>query len=132
MKEYVTGRQLEATIALFMTGSSLITGSLTEAKQDTWICMILAFLLSIPLVWIHSRIIELYPGRDYFENIIKACGKPFGKALCVLLLLYSFHITALVERTFCVFIKTVNMPETPFIFILFCIVIIEFLYQNDG
>lgn len=126
MKDRVTGKQLQATIALFMTGSSLVTGSLTEAKQDTWICILLAFLLNIPLLWVHSRIIELSPGRNYFENIIKACGKPFGKVLCFLLLLYSFLVAALVEKVFCAFIQTVNMPETPFIFILLCIVIIEF------
>ncbi|MEA4920333.1 MAG: endospore germination permease [Clostridiaceae bacterium] len=118
MEARITGRQLESTIALFIIGSSLVTGTQSEAGQDTWICLIIAMLLNIPLIWIQSKIIELYPGRNYIENIIKACGKPIGKTFCVLLLLYSFHIAALVMKTFCVFIRNMNMPETPLIFVL--------------
>ncbi len=126
MKDRITGKQMECTIALFLIGSSLVTGSATQAKQDTWFCMILALLLNIPLVWVHSQILELYPGRNYFENIVKACGKPVGKALCILLMIYSFHIAALVKKIFVNFIQTLNMPETPFIFILLSIVMVEF------
>lgn len=126
MKDRITGKQMECTIALFLIGSSLVTGSATEAKQDTWFCMILALLLNIPLIWVHSQILELYPGRNYFENIVKACGKPVGKAVCVLLMIYSFHIASLVKKIFVNFIQTLNMPETPFIFILLSIVMVEF------
>lgn len=126
MKNRITGKQLESTIALFFIGSSLITGAPAAAHQDTWVCLVLAFFLSIPLLWIHSQIIELYPGRNYFENIITACSKPVGKGMCILLILYSFYIAAFVMRIFCRFIQVLNMPETPFIFILLSIVIIEF------
>lgn len=127
MENRITGRQLECTIALFLVGSSLVTGSPVKGtEQDTWFCLILGFVLSIPLLWIHSQIIELYPGRNYFNNVVKACGKPAGKVICILFILYSYHIAALVKKQYCTFIQVLNMPETPFIFILLSIVIIEF------
>lgn len=126
MKDRITGKQMESMIALFLVGSSLVTGSVTGARQDTWFCMILAMLLNIPLLWVHSQIIDLYPGRSYFENIVKACGKPVGKIICILLMLYSFIIASFVKKIFCVFIQILNMPETPFIFILLSIVFVEF------
>ncbi|HEX3017265.1 MAG TPA: endospore germination permease [Caproicibacter sp.] len=126
MKDQLTAKQLESTIAFFLVGSSLVTGSPTQAGQDTWFCMIVGFLLNIPILWVHSQIIEMYPGRNYFENIVKACGKPAGKAVCILLMLYSFFIASLVKKVFCNFIQTMNMPETPFIFILLSIVFVEF------
>lgn len=126
MKDSVTAKQIEATIALFITGSSLVTGSPTQAGQDTWLCLAAAFVLNIPMLYIHSQIIELYPGRNYFDNIIKACGKPAGKALCALLLIYSLHIMAFVTKTFCAFIQTVSMPETPFVFITLSILLVAF------
>ncbi len=126
MKNQITAKQLEATIALFLTGSTLVIGSSSKAGRDTWFCIILAFLLGIPLMWVHSQILELYPGRNYFKNIEKACGKVCGKVVCVLLLPYTFLLGALVKKVFCQFLQTINMTETPFIFILLSIVIVEF------
>ena len=104
---------MEATIALFLTGSSLISSGASEAKQDTWICVILAFALSVPLIWVHSRILKLYPGRNYFNNILRALGGPVGKAVSLLLLIFILHLSGLVLRVFAEFIHIVNMTDTP-------------------
>lgn len=126
MKNKITAKQMEATIAIFLVGSSLISGSSFGVGRDKWLCIILAFLLVLPLLWAHTQILELYPGRDYFGNIEKACGKVFGKVFCVILLPYTFLLGALVKKSFCQFLQTINLTDTPFIFILLCIVIIEF------
>ena len=104
---------MEATIALFLTGSSLISSGASEAKQDTWIGVILAFALSIPLIWVHSEILKLYPGRNYFGNVLRALGGPVGKAVSLLMLLFIFHLSGLVLRVFAEFIHIVNMTDTP-------------------
>jgi spore germination protein KB len=126
MKNKITAKQMEAMIALFLAGSTMISGSSSGVARDKWLCIILAFLLVIPLLWVHTQILELYPGRDYFGNIEKACGKVFGKVVCVLLLPYTFLLGALVKKSFCQFLQTVNLTDTPFIFILLSIVIVEF------
>ena len=126
MKNQITAKQMEATIALFFVGSTLVVGASSRVGRDTWLCIIVAFLLAIPLLWVHTQILELYPGRDYFGNIEKACGKVFGKVVCVLFLLYTFLLGAFVKKSFCQFLQTVNLPDTPFIFILLSIVIVEF------
>lgn len=102
-------------VIAFMTGGSLWADGLTDAKQDTWICLILAFLLGIPLVWFNSRIIEAYPGRNYFENIIRATGRPVGKALCAIFLFYCLHWVSVALRSFSEFIHLENMTSTPLV-----------------
>lgn len=122
---------MEATIALFLLGSSLVSSGFSEAKQDTWICVLLALVLSIPLLWVHSAILELYPGRSYFDNIARALGKPMGKVVSALLLLYTFHLGALVMRVFSEFIHIVNMTETPLIAISVCVVAVGVYILNN-
>lgn len=114
-KTEISSKQMEATIALFLTGSSLISTGASDAKQDTWIAVLLAFALSVPLIWVHSEILKLYPGRNYFGNILRALGGPVGKIVCALLLLFFFHLGALVLRVFSEFMHIVNMTDTPLI-----------------
>lgn len=112
-KTEISARQMEVTVALFLTGSSIVSSGASDAKQDTWITILLAFALSIPLIWVHSEILQLYPGRNYFGNILRTLGGPVGKAVSVLLLLFYFHLGALVLRIFTEFIHIVNMTDTP-------------------
>lgn len=117
----ISAKQMEMTVAMFLVGSSLISSGSSEAQQDTWICVLLAFALSVPLVWVHARILELYPGRSYFGNMIQVLGKPAGRTVSVVLLLFTFQLSAFVLRTFAEFIHIVNMPETPLVAISACV-----------
>ena len=117
-KTSISAKQMEATVALYLIGSSLVAGGSTRAKQDTWLCALAALILIIPMVWVHSQILQLYPGRDYFQNIFRAVGRPAGFVVCALLTLNAFNIGAIVLRLFSDFIRIVNMTETPSIFIM--------------
>lgn len=120
MEQKITGAQLAATITLYLTGSSLITGAYTSAGRDTWLCGLAAFALVLPMMAVHAAILKLYPGRDYYANILTACGNWGGKAAALYLLLCSIHLVALVLRDFCEFIHIVNMVETPVSVIAAC------------
>lgn len=127
----VSATQMSALLAFYMTGSSLIIGSATNVRQDIWLCLILAVLLSLPVLWMHAAILNLYPGRNYFDNIIKACGKIPGKIICLLIGLYAFHVGAYVVRLFSEFIHLENMQETPLIAIEASIMgVILYLMKN--
>lgn len=113
MNNKITSKQMIPTIMLFLTGSSLITGSYSSAGRDTWFCIIAAFLLVIPMIAVHSAILNLYPGHDYYANIMTACGKWCGKIFALFYCFCSIHLAAIVLRDFCEFIHIVNMVETP-------------------
>ncbi|MFU0832101.1 MAG: Spore germination protein YndE [Oscillospiraceae bacterium] len=109
----ITAKQIQATIAMFFIGSSIIAGGENSAKQDTWLTILIAVALTIPMLWVHTKILQLYPGQSYYGNIIRALGKPLGRFVCALYVFYALHLGGQVIRTFSEFIHVVNMTETP-------------------
>lgn len=85
----------------------------TFAGQDSWFCIICGFLLALPLFFLYSAVIKLYPGRNYYDNIIKACGGIPGKILVLVLSLYALLFGAFILRQETEFILMVNLTETP-------------------
>jgi spore germination protein KB len=132
VKQKINGKQMTATIVMFLTGSSLITGAYTAAGRDTWLCGIFAFFLVIPMMLVHSAILNLYPGRNYYANILTACGKWAGRAAALYLFLCSMFLVSLVLRDFCEFIHIVNMVETPVPVIAACILGVAIYLLKKG
>ncbi|OCN01202.1 hypothetical protein A7X67_07480 [Clostridium sp. W14A] len=127
----VSAKQMEATVAMFLIGSSLVKSGSSPAKQDTWICIIIAVILSIPLMWVHTRILNLYPGRNYYQNILRAMGRPAGTVVCLIFTIYTFHLGALVMRVFTEFIHIAGMTTTPTIVISSVIVaVLVYMLSN--
>lgn len=117
-KREITASQAISAIALFLTGSSLISGGTALAKQDSWISIIFAFILTIPMIWMYSEILLFSPKRDFYEAAVFAFGKVLAKIVCILYAVYALYIGALVIRIFSEFIHIVNMLETPVIAII--------------
>ncbi|QAT51111.1 hypothetical protein EQM14_15780 [Caproiciproducens sp. NJN-50] len=117
----ISARQMQSTIAMFLIGSSVISSGTNSAKQDTWITILIAVVLIIPFAWVYAEILKLYPGQNFFVNILRAMGRPVGLAVCALYAVYALYLGALVLRTFSEFVHIVNMTETPIISIMVCI-----------
>jgi spore germination protein KB len=116
----ISAKQMEAIVAVFLSSSVLVMRGSSKVEQDSWLCVIAATVAVIPLLWVHTKILELYPGQNYFGNVIRATGKPVGTVLCLLLIFYSLSIGTFVLRIFAEFMHIVNMTETPLIAILVC------------
>lgn len=65
-KEMLSSRQAICIIVMFMFGSSVIMGVNTGVAQDSWICVLLAPFMALPMVLIYARIIKLFPEKDFF------------------------------------------------------------------
>ncbi len=122
-KVKIPGQQMQAMLALFLLGSSFISGGAFKARQDSWICLTAAYVLSIPLYWVYARLLELYESRDFFDCILRSCGRIAGTAVCALYALFMLHVIALILRIFIEYIHNLNMPETPPVFIAGCITV---------
>lgn len=109
---------MEALLSLYYFGSSLVTGGGGVSKQDGWLCIIIGTGLAILLVWVYSAVLELYPGRNFFDNIIRACGKIPGRILVLLLCLYMILFSGQVLRNEAEFIHIINLKMTPILVIL--------------
>ncbi|WP_027366145.1 GerAB/ArcD/ProY family transporter [Desulfotruncus alcoholivorax] len=86
-----------------------------KAKQDAWISLLTAILLSIPIAWITSRLSSLYPGKTLIEYLEDILGLWPGKILAFFYLLWFIHITSIMFREYSEFLTDVFMPETPLV-----------------
>lgn len=119
----ITAKQGKALIAEFLIGSSLISGGTTAAKQDSWICIVLAFVLILPMLWVYSEILSFSPGKNFYEIAVWCLGKIWGKAVCVIYFFYATFLGAFALRVFSEFMHVVNMLETPLIVIISCMIL---------
>lgn len=105
---------MSCLLAVFFFGSAMALGGNFDF-QDSWVCIVIGFLLSLLLFYIYAAVIELYPGRNYYDNIIQACGCGGipGKILVLILSLYSLFTGALLLREQAEFIHVANLTQTP-------------------
>lgn len=112
-KELISMRQAFCIIALFICGSSVVMGGNSEAGQDSWISLLLAFLGVVPMLLFYARIIRLYPDKNLFEIFEALFGKIFSKFFIAMMSWYALHLCALVVVNFSQFIEIMDLPETP-------------------
>lgn len=120
-KEQITDKEAISLFITFTIGTTLIIGIGGDAKNDAWIAGILSTIMFIPLIFIFSRILSLFQGKDLFDILELTLGKVLGKIIAVVYIWYAFHLGALVLRNFGEFINTVALPETPMIVPMFCL-----------
>lgn len=108
---------MKSLLAVFFIGSAMATGGAFD-HQDSWFCIICGFLLAFPLFALYSAVVNLYPGRNYYDNIIKACGGIVGRVLVLILSLYALLFGAFILRQETEFIRIVNLTETPLLPVL--------------
>ena len=124
--EAISERQGIILIILFIFGTTLLVAPGGQAKQDTWIAIIIAISWSIILLLMFSRILSLYPGKDLFDILRIVMGKFIGKFICILMIWFAFHDGATIIRSLSDFTNTIVFPDTPVVvpLIFFTILII--------
>ena len=114
-KEIIPAGQSISIIVLFIIGSSLFMGTSGESGNSSWIALIFAVLLAVPLMLIYARLHVLFPGKDLYDMLIAVFGAVIGRVFSCLYIWYTLHLGALVLRNFGEFSKTVALTSTPMI-----------------
>lgn len=109
----ITSKQAVSIMILFILGSSMIFGGSNEGGQDSWIGLILSIILFIPVIFLYSRIMNLYPQKNIFEIFYLVFGKIGGVIFTFLLTLYALHLSAVIIRDFTEFIQVQSLTSTP-------------------
>ena len=125
-KEVISERQGIVLVILFLIGSSGIVGMSGQARQDSWISIIIAVAGSSVILFMYSKILSRYPGKDLFDILQIVFGKYIGKSLSIIMIWYAFHLGTLVIRNLSDFTNTEVFPDTPVVvliifFIILCI-----------
>lgn len=114
-KEIISDRQGTILMILFVWGSSILVGAGGAAKKDMWLAFIIAIIMALIIVYIYSRLLNLYFGKNLYDIVNLVYGKYIGTVISIVYIWYSLHLGALVIDNFGQFISTVGLPETPII-----------------
>ena len=116
-KEVISQKQAIATAFLMFLSRVVALGYNNIAGPDSYIANILAFVLAIPLFFMLSRIIKIFPGKDFFEILDSLLGKILGKVLAVFCIAYAVILGATTLRGYAYYVYIQALPETPLYFL---------------
>lgn len=112
-KEIISDREGISLMILFISGSALAMPTAQKAGKDLWLAILVALIISIPIVLMYARILTLFPNKDLFDITQLLFGNVFGRFLIILFSWFSFHLGVLVLRSVGEFMVTTSLPETP-------------------
>ena len=126
-KAKINAYQLFFLISLFELGSNLLVPAAMDAKQDSWIAILVAMIGGFFLFFIYHRLFQYYPDIPFTEYIQKIIGKGLGRILAFLYILYFSYLAARVLRDFGEMLTSFAYPETP-LFITNALLMIVIIY----
>ena len=98
----------------------------TSLKQNSWLTLIGAAILVIPLYLIYYRIMKLNKNKNIFE-INKSLLGPVGFIFNIIIIWYSLHLGAIVLRNFTEFVFMCLLNKTPIIYTTILMIITTIL-----
>ncbi len=129
-KEVISDTHGICLMTMFIIGTSSMQVSGLASEQDLWLSIVISILMAVPLMFVYSRLYELFPGKNILDVAEICFGKFIGKILIALFAFYMIEETFEILRNAAQFIYTVGLIETPLIiptiFItLLCIFIVK-------
>lgn len=131
-KEIVPAGQSISIAILFIIGSSLFMGVSGQSGNSSWIGLIFAIVLAVPLMLLYARLHKLFPGKDLYDMLHAVFGPILGRLFSCLYIWYSLHLGSLVLRNFGEFSKTVALTSTPMLAPMLIIVLLCIWVVNAG
>lgn len=131
-REFITRYQGVNLIILFTAGSTLVLGTGAEAGKDSWISILLATAVMIPVIIMYITILTSYPGMDLFQVIEHVFGRAIGLLLNIIYIFFAATLSGFIIRNFGEFVKSVSLNETPINVILLFVSIVVIYGLKGG
>ena len=112
-KEIISSKQGVTLLIMYILGSALIIPPGIKSGRDSWIAVIFAIIIVLPMLYVYTRIVTVCPGKDFFDLQKSLFGKVIGTITSILYVFFSLHLGTIILRIFSEFIQAVSFPETP-------------------
>lgn len=118
-KGEISSSQLMFLVIGLIQGSNLVMTYLYGiTNHDTWLAVLVAFVISFPFVWIDIALAQKFSGKNLIQINDIIYGSYLGKLISTLYILFFLLLNALNIRYIGAFFTTYIMPETPIIAII--------------
>ncbi len=113
-KGEITNWQLTILIISFMQGMTQTIGfTYGVSRQSTWITVLAAFVILLPIVLMYMAIIRKFPGQNLFQINSVVFGPFLGQLISAIYLWFFFQVFIHHMHFFNSFWINYIMPETP-------------------
>ena len=113
-KGIITNIQLTYLILSFLESTVIsMNFAYGVSKQDTWIAVLVALVITIPVLLAYTAIAKRYPGKNLVQINDEALGPYAGKLVSALYVWFLFELTIHYAYFFNSFWITYIMAETP-------------------
>ncbi|WP_427127893.1 GerAB/ArcD/ProY family transporter (plasmid) [Priestia megaterium] len=126
-KAKISASQLFILMVLFELGTTLLLPIAMDAKQDSWLAILLGTVFSFVLFLIYHKLYSYYPDILPTEYMQKILGKAVGSVLAFLYIFYFIYNVARVLRDIGEMLLTFAYPDTP-LFIANALLILVIIY----
>lgn len=104
---------------------------LRNAKLDSYISVLISFLIHILLLTIFFKIWNYEPNLPIYDKTKKIFGSFVGNIINIILLIFCFNLLISGSYNFLTFINSQIFPETPIIFIgIICLLVALYLVSK--
>jgi spore germination protein KB len=117
MERKISPYQLLASMFVLPYGSAILFYLASEAKQDSWIAILVYIIPAILLILVHIKLFSYYPEDTIVTYLPKIFGKLLGNLLSIIYILYFLYLATRVLRDFSSLIVYSSMGKTPHLFI---------------
>lgn len=118
INDRISPRQFIGMMLLFLLGSNFGMGASSFAAQDSWLAVLAAAALAVPMAAVYAGISGTAQGENFFTSLSGAAGRIPGKIFTAVFVIFSLHLGAVILRTISEFIEISNMHETPQLIII--------------
>lgn len=131
-REVISKNQMQLLIFSYPIGSYLLFTMGSEVGQDAWIASIIGIVISIPILMLYGRLMNLYPGKNIFDILKIVFGKIFGGILSILFVFHLIFVGAYILNDFIDFIKLTALWNTPIFIPILCIGVLSIWILKEG
>lgn len=108
----------------FIWGNAIIILRDISSNQDAWFASLLSGAMAVPVYFIYSRIIKLFPQKAFGDILKTVFGKVLGVIILALFVFYAFFVAANILRQLTEYIQITALPETPQYAFAICITLV--------
>jgi len=127
----ISARNLGSLITIMILCATLFGGS-TSIGQDSWLLVPIAFIGTLPLIFIYSRTLSLYPGFGLFDILPRLFGKVIGIVVIGLFSIYALFTGALALFNFSEHTVMIALENTPRLVIMAIILLVSLYLAFSG
>ncbi|MFC6605278.1 GerAB/ArcD/ProY family transporter [Ectobacillus funiculus] len=117
-REKIGVKQLFLLMLAFEIGTAIIHALGTEAKQDSWLVMLVSMLYGFILISTFTTLSWYYPGNSLIQIIQIIFGRFIGYPLCLTYIIYFISQAARISRDFAELILSSILIKTPALIIM--------------